>query len=182
MTEDKGWWRPRFEMLTGARAKCVECGHELDIRGGRPQKHLAEHDGQKVSRENLLVTEEPDDAVKAVEEGLEGLTRDERLRNLLFLANDATAAQRDRVAAETLIAKYQGWLDAPPEEDEDESREKVVERARRAVERKDGLVAEFRKWTRDRETKAWVLRNLVATEDDREWAVKVLTDLTGLTR
>lgn len=178
MSEDKGWWRPKFEMLSGARAKCIECGHELDIRGGRPQKHLASHGN--VPRETS--PEEPDDAVAEVEEGLAGLTRDERLRNLLFLANDAKAAQRDRVAAETLIAKYQGWLDAPPEEDEDESREKVVERARRAVERKDGLVTEFRKWTRDRETKAWVLRNLVATEDDREWAQKVLADLTGLSR
>ena len=181
MTEDRGWWRPFFEPLTGARAKCRECGTDLDIRGGRPQKHLALHgktpEGTPFPEAPPPEEASPEEAATRIETGLEGLSRDERLRNLLFLANDSTAAQRDRVAAETLIAKYQGWLDSPPEENEDEARENILARSRRAVERKGAIPAEFEKVTRDREGKAWLLQNLVRSEDDREWALKVLTDL-----
>lgn len=36
-------WKPFFEMVSTVRGKCRECGVEMDVRAGRPQKHLRGH-------------------------------------------------------------------------------------------------------------------------------------------
>lgn len=188
-SEPFGWWRHFFEPVSPSRHRCRSCGEEMDVRGGRPQVHLRESHGPLSEKPVDLPSaaldaiapkvEAPEvagdpEAEAAVEEALEGLTRQERLQNLLNLANDGDAAVRDRVAAETLIAKYQGWLDSPPEEDEDGLRLKHVERFRNAIDRTQDVEQRFIKSLQDRETRFWILRCLAHTMEDMEWAENAL--------
>lgn len=193
MSEPFGWWRHFFEPVSPSRHRCRSCGEEMDVRGGRPQVHLRDVHGPLSEKPVDLPSaaleaiapkvgplaevegqEVVDGALVAIEEELKGLTRQERLQNLLNLANDEDAAVRDRVAAETLIAKYMGWLDSPPEEDEDGLRLKHVERFRTAIERTQDVETRFIKSLQDRETRFWILRCLAHTMEDMEWAENAL--------
>lgn len=182
MSEDAGWWRAHFTPVDSARHRCNDCGAVMDVRGGRPQKHLADaHAGKAPAPAEgapgepvAEMPEEVTQAADALEAGLEGLDRNTRLRNLLSLASETTAAVRDRVAAETLIAKYQGWLDAPPEEDEEENRLKYVSRFQKALGAKKEIQTRFRRLIRERELRTWLLRQVITNHEEMEWARNLL--------
>ena len=94
----------------------------------------------------------------------DGLTRSERIANLMKLARDERQAPAGRVAAEQLIARYQGWLDNPPEEAEGEREAKWEAMHREALERLGGAQAAIEEEMRRPEVRGEVERMLRESE------------------
>ena len=147
-----------------ALAACGECGaverahpakdghrwraNYTVAEGAMLLRRMTEAQEAAVEAKRVVLEEDRAKAANSLKASLnetDGLTRAERIANLMKLARDERQAPAGRVAAEQLIARYQGWLDNPPEEAEGEREAKWEAMHKEALERigsAEALIAE----------------------------------------